>query len=136
MARSLTLSRAQWQEMMAHVQRELPNEACGLLGGQGGKVYRVYSVENVEHSPWEYRMDPMEQVRVMLEIEAAGWELNGIFHSHPAGPPVPSTTDIARAYYPEVIYVIVAPKADGAWRARGFQIEEGQVEEVALEVAE
>ncbi len=137
MSDSLTLTAAQWRDMVAHVHAERPNEACGLLGGEGGEVRKVYPAENILHSPWEYRMDPTQQVRVMLEIEAAGWELSGIYHSHPGGPPVPSPTDVARAYYPDSIYLILAPgDATGEWRGRAFVIEEGRVEEVPLRMAE
>ncbi len=132
---SLTLTSAQWQALLAHVQEALPNEACGLLAGEDRVVRRIYPIENVLHSPWEYQMNPLEQVRVMLEIEATGWELSGIYHSHPGGPPVPSPTDVARAYYPESVYVILAP-VRGAWHGRAFLIEEGRVEEVSLRVAE
>ena len=131
---SLTLTAAQWQEIVARAQAERPNEACGLLGGsEGGVVRRVYPVENVLHSPREYQMDPKRQVEVMLEIEAAGWDLHGIYHSHPGGPPVPSPADVAQAYYPDSIYVILAPEAaTGEWRGRAFRIEAGEVKEVEV----
>jgi proteasome lid subunit RPN8/RPN11 len=121
--------------MTAHAQACWPDEACGLLAGLDGVVRRVYVVENVLHSAWEYQMDPRAQVRVMLEIEAAGWELSGIFHSHPQGPPAPSATDVARSYYPDCVHVILAPEG-GVWRGRGFLIVEGQVDEIALNVLE
>ncbi len=129
----LTLTIAQWQKIVAHVEAERPNEACGLLAGEGGVVRKVYPAENILHSPWEYQMDPTQQVRVMLEIEAARWELSGIYHSHPGGPPVPSPTDVARAYYPDSLYLILTPEdAAGEWRGRAFVIEEGRVAEAPL----
>lgn len=127
----LSLRPEHWQAMLAHVRQWRPEEACGLLAGAAGRVERVYAIENVRHSPTEYLMDPTQQVRAMLEIEAAGWEVCGIFHSHPAGPPHPSRTDIDRAYYPDAVYVILAPAA-ADWTARGFAIEAGQVREVPL----
>jgi len=130
----LSLTAAQLQVIIAHLQKELPNEACGLLGGVEGVVHKVYPVENELHNPWADQMAPKEQVRAMLEIEAAGWELSGIFHSHPNGPPVPSATDVAQAYYPEAVYLIFAPDAQGEWRGRGFRIEEGRVEEIPVQV--
>ncbi len=133
-ADQLRLTPEQLQSMLAHAQSEWPNEACGLLGGPPGLVRQVYPVENVRHSPVEYTMDPAEQVRVMLEIEAAGWEVCGIFHSHPAGPPVPSPSDVAQAYYPEAAYVILAPDRQGAWSARAFEIDGGRAREIGLEV--
>jgi proteasome lid subunit RPN8/RPN11 len=135
MTDKLTLKDAHWQVMLAHVRRQGREEACGLLGGFGGQVERVYLVENVLHSPVEYYMDPAEQVRAMLDIEAAGMEICGIFHSHPAGPPVPSQTDVDRSYYPEAVYVIIFPGPNETWRLRGFQIEAGTVREVPIEIA-
>lgn len=137
MSNSLTLTTAQWKEIVACAQIEWPNEACGLLAGEGGVVRKVYPAENILHSPVEYQMDPERQVEIMLEIEAAGWELSGIYHSHPSGPPTPSPTDVARAYYPDSIYLILAPEdATGEWRGRAFAIEEGRVEEMPLRMAE
>jgi len=120
--------------MLEHVRGLWPEEACGLLGGSAGQVERVYRVENIRHSRSDYYMDPNQQVSAMLAIEAAGWELCGIFHSHPAGPPEPSVTDIDRAYYPDAVYIILAPAAGQEWGMRGFIIDAGQVREVPLEI--
>lgn len=138
---SLSISRFRlsleiWHLVRDHVVRELPNEACGILGGPPGEAKRVYPIANERHSPYEYFMEPAEQVSAMLAIEAAGWEVSGIFHSHPAGPSVPSRTDVAQAYYPEAVYFIIAPRVPGGWEMRGFSIVDGLVNEVALEVLE
>ena len=130
----LRLHLEQHRAILAHVSRWQPEEACGLLAGRGAQVERVYLVENARHSLTDYRMDPAQQVSAMLAIERAGLELIGIFHSHPAGPPRPSATDVDRAYYPEVVYLIVAPAGARGWLMRGFRIEAGQVNEVPVEV--
>jgi proteasome lid subunit RPN8/RPN11 len=122
--------------MVAHVQQSLPNEGCGLLGGPPGQVERVYCVPNVYHSPVAYLMDPAAQVEAMIELERAGLEVVGIFHSHPAGPPVPSATDAAQALYPESVYVILSPGGADGWQMRGFEIAGGRVREVALDIRE
>jgi proteasome lid subunit RPN8/RPN11 len=130
----LTLREAHWLAILKHVVSQGSEEACGLLGGANGLVERVYLVENMLHSPVEYYMDPVQQVRAMLEIEEAGLDLCGIFHSHPAGPTVPSQTDVDRSYYPESVYIILSPGPGESWSARGFQIEDGTVREVLLEI--
>lgn len=132
----LRLTAAQRAALVAHVQRSLPNEACGLLGGPAGQVERVYCLENVYHSPVAYLMDPARQVEAMIEIEAKGWEVTGIFHSHPAGPPMPSATDVAQALYPDSVYVILSPDGAGGWQMRGFEIADSRVREVALDIRE
>jgi [CysO sulfur-carrier protein]-S-L-cysteine hydrolase len=131
---ALILSPAHQAVLLAHVEAERPNEACGLLAGIGGEVRRVYPVENMDHSPTQYQMSPTQQIAAFLDLEAAGWELTGIYHSHPAGPTEPSPTDIARAYYPDSIYLIIAPDLHGAWQMRGFAIAAGQVHEVPVEI--
>lgn len=130
----LKMAQADYETMVGHVRARWPEEACGLLAGQGEVVRQVYLIENIRHSPVEYELHPTEQVRAMLEMEARGWELVGIFHSHPHGPPTPSATDVALAYYPEAVYVICAPDERGVWQARGFRIEAGEVAEVHLEI--
>ena len=129
---SLRLSPAHYAAILAHVESERPHEACGLLAGTAQGVLRVYPVENICHSSTAYEMAPAQQVAAFLDMEAAGWELAAIYHSHPAGPAEPSPTDVAQAFYPEAVYVIVSPNVEaaaGTWQARGFRIEGGQVRE-------
>jgi proteasome lid subunit RPN8/RPN11 len=94
----------------------------------------VYPIDNILRSPVAYEMEPHAQVRAMTEIEAQGWEITAIYHSHPAGPPIPSLTDIAQAYYPDSLYLICAPDAGDAWRGRAFRIVESAVTEVAVKI--
>ncbi|MCS6994071.1 MAG: M67 family metallopeptidase [Anaerolineales bacterium] len=130
MKRSLTLSRAQWEQMRDYVETQAPLEACGLLGGRNGHVEVVIPIRNAENSPVRFRMEPLEQLRAFEQIESAGMELLAIFHSHPHGPAVPSPTDIAEAYY-QVIQVIWCP-GEGEWLAHAFWIEAGHAAEVPL----
>jgi proteasome lid subunit RPN8/RPN11 len=120
--------------MLQHVRQHGREEACGLLGGANGRTEQVYLIENTLHSPVEYYMDPVQQVRAMLEIEAASLELCAIFHSHPVGPPVPSQTDVERSYYPDSVYIIMSPRSRESWGVRGFQIDNGIVREVLIEI--
>jgi proteasome lid subunit RPN8/RPN11 len=139
----LILSEQHYAALLAHAEADLPNEACGLLAGTGGRVCQVYPAENSLHSPTAYEMNPAQQIAAFLDFEAAGWELSGIYHSHPAGPAEPSPTDIAQAYYPDTVYVIVSPlpvsgtltPGAPAWQVRAFRIEaRRQVREVPIVV--
>jgi proteasome lid subunit RPN8/RPN11 len=132
----LILSTAQWQAMQTHVAAAAPEEACGLLGGRAGRVGAVTAIENQLHSPTEFLMEPAAQVQALLAFEQAGLELVGIYHSHPAGPPHPSPTDVARAYYPEAIMLIWSPDEHNSWQARGFYLQTDAVTPVPLRVEE
>lgn len=128
--RSLTISRAQWEQMRDYVESLAPLEACGLLGGRDGAVEVVIPVRNAENSPVRFRMEPLEQLQAFEHLESAGMEVLAVFHSHPQGPAVPSPTDIAEAYY-EVIQVIWSP-GEGEWLAHAFWIEAGRAAEAPL----
>lgn len=117
--------------MQEHVTECLPEEACGLLGGQGGRAEIVLPVENVLHSPSRFRMEPSEQIRAMTEIEQRGLELMAIYHSHPSGPEVLSATDLAELAYPEAIYLLWYPTM-GGWTCRAFDVSSGSTEELPL----
>lgn len=134
-AARLFLSALDWRAICAHLTRELPNEACGLLAGREGRVRVVYPIRNALASRVAFRMDPAEQLAAFQALEAAGWELTGIYHSHPAGPAEPSVTDLAQAYYPEALYLIGVPSGTAAgWSARVFQLDGGRSREVPVEI--
>jgi len=130
MISQLTLDQTQMDEMIRHVDANLPLEACGLLAGKNNQVEKVLSVRNQAQSPVRYVMDPYEQLQAFEWIESHALQLVGIFHSHPAGPETASATDIAEAAYEGVHIIWSHPH--GQWKARGFWLENGQVLEVAL----
>ena len=133
MRRQLILSQSHWQEMLDHVDRQVPLEGCGLLAGKNERVEKVILVRNQAQSPARFVMDPDEQLQAFNWIEARELDLLGIFHSHPAGPETASVTDIAEAAY-EVVHLIWSRDQD-RWQARGFWIENGRATEVSLQIA-
>ncbi|HSB67460.1 MAG TPA: Mov34/MPN/PAD-1 family protein, partial [Anaerolineales bacterium] len=73
------------------------------------------------------------QVKAFLEIERRGWEMVGIYHTHPHGPEVPSQTDRSEAFYPESVYIILSGQA-GGWQGRGFLIRNDHAFEVPVRI--
>lgn len=130
--RSLTLTHEQLIQVIEHVDRQKPLEACGLLAGKDSRVEKVIGVSNQAQSPVRYVMDPVEQLKAFEWIDSNGLELLGIFHSHPSGPETVSPTDVAEAAY-AVVHVILARRED-AWKARGFWIEKDSFREVTLQI--
>ncbi len=120
--------------MHHHVAAEAPLEACGLVAGQERQSLAVFPVTNELHSPTAYRFAPQEQLDLFLRLEKEGWDLLAIYHSHPAGPQMPSQTDVAQAAYPDSVYLIWS-KIDADWQCRGFIIETGQVTEIPIKIS-
>jgi proteasome lid subunit RPN8/RPN11 len=59
-------------EIVAHARAGLPNEACGILAGVDGRVERFFPAEPDEPSPYYYRIESRDQIRIMNEIDEAG----------------------------------------------------------------
>ena len=115
--------------IIAHSERELPDEACGILAGRDGVVERVYEMTNAEKSPQNFFMDAKEQFKVTKEIRNLGLEMIGIYHSHVASQAYPSAHDIELAFYPDVSYVIVSLKDKDNPSVRSFKIKDRQIDE-------
>jgi proteasome lid subunit RPN8/RPN11 len=119
-----------WAVMLEHVQRCLPEEGCGLLGGRGLRARLALPIENALHSRSRFRMAAQAQLDGMLKLETLGLELTAIWHSHPGGPPGPSATDLADAAYPEAAYLIWSPKPD--WSCHGFDLSRSTPQPIAV----
>ena len=118
--------------IIAHLRAALPNEGVGLLavewvdrdGGRFAEARRFYPGTNFLASPVRYEMDRHELIAALRDIDDRGWALGAIVHSHPQGPPTPSRTDLARAFYPESLMVIVS-FAEAAPEIRSWQLVPG-----------
>lgn len=122
------------EAMLAHAREDLPNECCGLLGGGSDRVPRtLYKASNAEASPLRYSLDAKDQFRIMQEMEEAGEELVGIYHSHTKSAAYPSQTDINLATYPGVAYLIVSLAEGEEQPIRAFDIVDGEVAEIPLD---
>jgi proteasome lid subunit RPN8/RPN11 len=117
--------------LLEEARAAYPNECCGVLGGRGETVERVYAVSNAASEPrTRYEMAPADLWAARCRARADGFEVLGFYHSHPRTPASPSTYDIERAYYPEAVYVIVGIESEP--RIRAFRIVAGRADEIAV----
>lgn len=127
---ALILTKAIVDNITAAVRADYPDEACGFIAGRETKAERLFPIENVCHSPVAFRMEPVQQIKAMLKMEAEGLDLLAIYHSHPAGPAYPSQTDVAMAYYPEAVQLIVSLEDWPAIQLAAFRIESDNIASV------
>lgn len=115
--------------ILAHAENCAPDECCGLLAMDGERRFRfAYPLSNADPSPVSYTIEPGEHFRAMRHAESMGWEIAGVFHSHPGGTAMPSMIDVQSALEPDWIYLIAAPG-----EIRGYYLRAGAIEEIALE---
>ena len=108
----ISLKKQDYEKILEHAKKGLPNEACGLLGGviEGDNqvVTDVYLLRNVDESNEHFSMDPAEQLAAVKDIRAKGRQLLGNFHSHPESPSRPSEEDKRLAYDSTAEYLILS----------------------------
>jgi proteasome lid subunit RPN8/RPN11 len=132
----MKISRDLIDEMVAHAREDLPNECCGMIGGRDGEATSVVRVENAAASPLRYEMDPQGQFDALKEIEGAGDELIGIYHSHTRSAAYPSQTDVNQAVaWPEQVYVIVSLENADAPDVKAYDLADLKIADVDLDVA-
>ena len=120
------------EEIIAHARAGFPEEVCGIISGRDGVAVELHRGRNVSPRPrTTYEMD-VETLMKQIEFDDAGLMLAAIYHSHPAGPPTPSPTDIDRAFYPDSVYIICSLADPAQPSLRGFRIVDGAVWEVTL----
>jgi proteasome lid subunit RPN8/RPN11 len=138
------------QALIDHARDAYPNEACGLIIGDGGaadggRALRFEPARNAAASPYRYEIDPDDLYRLTVATDDADEAFWGIVHSHTHTPAVPSPTDVGLAFYPDALYVLVSLGADEANptagtpatpSVRAWRIVEGHVHEVAIDVIE
>jgi proteasome lid subunit RPN8/RPN11 len=132
----MRISKELIDEMVAHAREDLPNECCVMIGGRDGEATSVVRVENAAASPLRYEMDPQGQFDALKQIEGAGDELVGIYHSHTRSAAYPSQTDVNEAVmWPEQVYVIVSLENEDAPDVKAFDLADLKIADVDLDVA-
>ena len=108
----ITLKKADFEKILAHAKKELPNEACGLIAGvKNGAdkhIQKVYLLTNIDHSNEHFSLDPKEQLAAIKDMRANGLVPLGNWHSHPESPSRPSEEDKRLAYDSTMEYLILS----------------------------
>ena len=77
--------------LVAHAEREAPNEACGLVLLRDHQAERYEPGRNAAASPYRFELE-FEDPEIWY-AEDEGYEL-AVFHSHLSSPARPSRTDV------------------------------------------
>ena len=108
----LKLKKEDYEKILDHCRKGLPNESCGLLGGtiEGDvkTIEKVYLLTNIDESNEHFSMDPKEQLSAIKDIRQNGYQMIGNFHSHPESPSRPSQEDKRLAYDKTASYMILS----------------------------
>ncbi len=114
-------------ELVAHADREAPNEACGLILLRDGRAERYEPGRNRAGSPYRFELE-FDDPEVWF-AEDDGYEL-AVFHSHISSPPRPSRTDVENVgLWEGKPYVILSLRTR---ELAAYRIMDGEIETLEL----
>jgi proteasome lid subunit RPN8/RPN11 len=131
----LKIPRSLLQQIIRHVQRELPWEGVGILAGKNGAVTRVYELTNEDRQGYSYRVSREEEEETAADLHRRELKMLGIYHSHVDAPAYPSHLDREAAQDPDLYHLIVS-LAGRQPAVRVYSIRYGHVSECALQILE
>lgn len=124
---TLYLTKAVYNAIVDHAREGKPQEMCGILRGQGARVFDLVRGRNVAPDPIkDYVIDSQTLLR-QFDFEEEGDEMVAIYHSHPVSPAYPSASDAWNAHYPDLTYLICSLEEDGAPVVRAFRLTDHDV---------
>jgi [CysO sulfur-carrier protein]-S-L-cysteine hydrolase len=99
--------------MLAQAEAERPHECCGMLAGvrEGdiGRVTMRYPYTNVAETPaTRYEAKSRELFDADSDMRRQRLVQLALYHSHPTSEPIPSKTDLALAFHPDSVYLIIS----------------------------
>ncbi len=131
----LLISRQLATRLLGAAQAAPHCKVCGLIGGRDGQPLHHYPVANAAADPaTEFRLDSAQRDQAEQDLHANGEELLGVYHSHPATPPLPSASDLQACGDSAGLLFVISLNTKGVLEMRAFEPTAGGAAEVPLQV--
>lgn len=138
----VTVPRAIYAAMLAHVQAGYPNEACGVLASDAGSTTATQhfptrnAAADTGGDPQTFSViAPQELLPLWDEIDRNDLTLLAYYHSHPATEAYPSPRDIRYAQgWPGMYYLIFSLRDPAQSELRAFLITGDAVAEEPIDL--
>ena len=124
----LSLTRDALEVMHRDALASFPNECCGFFYGKDDEVRHVELALPVENSKEgnqrrRFEISPLDYMMAEQKALELGLTLQGIYHSHPLHPAIPSEHDLKQAV-PFFSYIIVSVQPGQVEDTRSWILDE------------
>ena len=103
------------RQLLAAAAASPDHEVCGLLFGDD-RIDEVVPVANIaDDRACTFEIDGTALFAAIRSERAGGARLFGYYHSHPHGPPMPSSRDALQARNDGMVWLIIGDGAVKAW---------------------
>lgn len=131
--KTLMLPRPLVNQLLTQSQQDAEHEICGLIARRADGTLVCYPVENdANPSTTRFNMAPEAQLAAMRQMHEQNEQLLAIYHSHPHAPAYPSVEDLRQHEYPGALRLIISLNTKGVLELRGYDIQNGQIEELEI----
>ncbi len=97
---------AMYQQMVAHIVENYPNEGCGVVGSKDGLVVKHYPTSNAAEEPDDFSIiAEADLIRIYNDIDDYDGDMI-YYHSHPKSEAYPSARDKEWAKRSGYLYII------------------------------
>ena len=135
---TLRLTPSLLDRIAEHARDAYPGECCGFMLGvrrEGQRIiHEIIEADNAvgrARAAQRYEIAGRSYLHADRHARAHGWDVVGIYHSHPDAPPTPSRTDLAEAWS-EYVYLII-PVAEGTpGTARAWTLGDNRFDELPI----
>ncbi len=132
MTRSLLISPLHLNELSRLARAGAPEEICGILLGKRQWVQSISPITNDAPTPETmFYMNEAQLVNIFHTAQMNGQDILAFYHSHPKSDPIPSTSDIRHAHYPDIPQLIIGVKPNDVqfalWWIRGEDVTRGEL---------
>jgi len=99
--------------ILEHAAADAPLECCGLLAADGDTIVAAHRARNALASETRYLIDPADHFAALRSARNERQHVVGAYHSHPAGPELPSARDIAESPGDDWLHAIASRAGPG-----------------------
>ena len=116
--------------VVAACEAAWPEEACGLLSGRAAegrwRVRAAHASANLARDRRvAFEVDPAMRLRLHKALRGTGDDVVGVYHSHVNVPAQPSPRDLARAWEPGLVWLIVSVRDRRAAETAAHRLADG-----------
>lgn len=134
---AMEISSTLLRRLLSEAEKFRHREVCGLLFGTPERIVEARACRNVAADPRDaFEIDPAQLLAAHRAARHGGAAIVGCYHSHPAGPATPSARDAAAAAPDGSIWIIIAGRDAGFYRAVERGRYEGRFDTVAHRIVD
>jgi proteasome lid subunit RPN8/RPN11 len=130
------IPRSVYKNIIEHCLNEYPRQACGMLAADGDLLLEHIPMKNAGAWPYGFQFVPYEQMQEMKKLSKENLKIGAFYHVHLTSRAYPTSKDVVRHYYKDVLCMIVSLVDEKKVELRSFNLSNARISEEPMEIIE